>query len=267
MYARALLPVLIALSLTSCGGERPAGGSDELSIAAAASLRPAVDAIIDDWNRTNTGRPARVSYGASGILYAQIDSRAPFDVFLSADDLYPRRLHERGLASKPFRYATGRLVVWVPTRVGRFGSIDELATARFRKIAIANPNLAPYGEAALEALERAGVYDGVKGRLLFASNASEAAHYAESGGAEAALLPVSLVTATRLESRGSHILIPSELHDPIVHEGVIITVENSRRVDAAQFVEHLVGPEGRAVLERFGFETTTSNEAGTPMEP
>ncbi|MDX1582806.1 MAG: molybdate ABC transporter substrate-binding protein [Thermoanaerobaculia bacterium] len=227
---------------------------DRLTIAAASSLRPAVDSMIEIWNREHPSIPARASYGASGVLYAQIGAEAPFDLFLSADDVYPRRVHENGRGDEPFQFAVGRLAVWTPETIDPVLELGDLTRPRFEKIAVASPNLAPYGEAALEALEGAGIYDGIKSRLLFAGNVMEAAHFAESGGAEAALIPVSLVVSTGLGERGNHYLVPERLHDPVVHEGTILAGRKNREA-AGLFVELLLGPEGRSVLETTGFSS------------
>lgn len=259
-----LLFLLLAL-VTGCWGEPPVeGGPDELTIAAASSLRPIVDQLVEEWNRTNPSVPARASYGASGLLYAQIGSEAPFDLFLSADDVYPRRLHDRGLADEPFQFATGRLAVWLPESVDPIQKVEDLTAPRFSKIAIASPNLAPYGEAALEALDGAGVYDQIKGRLLFGGNVMEAAHYAESGGATAAIISLSLVKGTSLSSRGTYLIVPSDLHYPIRHEAAIITASPDRRY-AKEFSDLLRGERGRELLAANGLETA-EEDTGEPGE-
>lgn len=252
---RILCSFLLSLSLINCGGDEPSASYSpgELTIAAASSLRPVVDALAETWREKYPDTPIRASYGSSGVLYAQIDSAAPFDLFLSADDVYPRRLRSRDVADEPFHYATGTLVIWVPGANDPIRKLEDLSEARFEKIAVASPNLAPYGEAALEALEGIGIYDSLKRRLLFASNVSEAAHFAESGGADAALLPLSLVVGTDLHTRGTHIVVPESLHDSIIHDGAIISATPDREA-AEAFVDLLLSNEGQEILSRFGFK-------------
>lgn len=254
MLARKAFLFLAIISLAvRCSPEPPVmARRGELTIAAASSLRPALDAMIELWNREHPAVPARATYAASGVLYAQIGSEAPFDLFLSADDVYPLRTYENGRGSEPFRFATGRLAAWVPEGIDPITGLDQLTRPRFRKIAVASPSLAPYGEAAIEALEGAGVYDALKGQLLYAGNVMEAAHFAESGGAQAALVSLSLVVATSLRSRGTYLVIPDELHEPIIHEGTVLV--SSPNPDAAQeFVAMLRSPEAGAILEASGF--------------
>ncbi len=259
MKATSLCALLLCISTIGCGGEAASAPSPgELTIAAASSLRPVVDTLVATWSEKNPGVPVRASYGSSGVLYAQIDSSAPFDIFLSADDVYPRRLRSRGVTEEPFRYARGSLVLWVPGKNDPISKLDDLSDPRFQKIAVASPNLAPYGEAALEALEKTGIYDSLKGRLLFASNVSEAAHFADSGGADAAILPLSLVLGTELGKRGSHLAIDESLHETIIHDGAIISTTPDHDA-AASFVELLLSEEGQAILKRYGF--------GSPSDP
>lgn len=255
MVRRSIPILLLSLAVLGCGREPvPPHSPGELTIAAASSLRPVVDALVDEWNDRAPDVPARASYGASGALFAQINASAPFDLMLSADDVYPRRLRDQDVADDPFQYAMGRLVIWTPDDLDPIEKLSDLSDPRFEKIAVASPNLAPYGEAALEALDGAGIYDDIKGRLLFAGNVSEAAHFAESGGADAAILPASLFIGTDLSRKGHRIDIPAELHEEITHEGTIITASPDREA-ATAFVAMLLSEEGRAILTRYGFET------------
>lgn len=251
MGRRAIPYFLLCLVISSCSEEAPPHTPGELSIAAASSLRPAIDAMVAEWNRADPAVPARATYGESGALFSKISSSAPFDLFLSTDDVYARRLYRNGLAGEPFEYATGTIVVWVPAGTDAPASVDELSDSRFKNIAVATPNLAPYGEAALESLEHAGIYDELKNRLLFATDASEAADFATSGAVDAAFLPLSLLIATDLDERGTHLVISTDLHDPILHEGVIVQTSPDREA-ATEFVARLLSREGQEMLRRTG---------------
>ena len=153
----------------------------------------------------NPGVEVSATYGASGTFLAQIANGAPFDLFLSADAEFPAKAVEKGLADgAAFPYAYGRLVVWVPR--GTLPDLEKqglaaLAAPSVQKIAIANPDVAPYGRAARAALERAGLLDSVKDRLVMGQNVSQAAQFVESGNAQAAFLPLSLTRVPRSPRR------------------------------------------------------------------
>jgi molybdate transport system substrate-binding protein len=203
-----------------------------IQIAAASDLQFALPGIA----AACKGVEARISYGSSGLLHTQIANGAPIDVYLSADIDYPRKLG-KGV----FVYAVGHLVVWSASLdVAKGASV--LVEAAVKRVAIANPDHAPYGRAAVAALRSAGVYDAVKPKLVFGENVAQTAQFAESGNADAALLPLSL--ALRLHGRYREIAAPR-----IEQGGAIVRDSPAARA----FVECLTGPTGRAVLQRYGF--------------
>src|SRR5439155_3328701 len=187
-----------------CGG--PSGDAAtprEVRVAAASDLKFAFDELARDFQARHTGIAVKVTYGSSGNFYTQLASEAPFDLFLSADLDYPRKLVAQGRAVKEteFQYAVGRLVVWVPN--GSPLDLDQLGIRavtdpRVKKVAIANPRHAPYGRAAEAALKHAGVYDQVKDRLVLGENIAQAAQFVESGAADVGLVALSLALAPTL---------------------------------------------------------------------
>jgi molybdate transport system substrate-binding protein len=198
----------------------------------------------------------KLNFGASGTFFAQIQSGAPLDVFLSADAALPRRLAAEGRSSGPaFDYAIGKLVLWVPNE-SRIPIQERGARALLdpsvKFVAIGNPALAPYGVAAESALKRAGVYEQLKDRIVRGNDIQQAAQFAFSGNAQAAFLPLALALAPPLREAGRYALVPASDYEPIVQSGVALKGA-AAPVLAAEFVQFLLGPEGRAILEKYGY--------------
>jgi len=229
----------------------------EVSVAAAADLKFALDAAVPDFRKSRPDVDVKVTYGSSGSFFAQIESGAPFDLFLSADVDYPEKLAARGLTvpGSEFLYATGRIVVWVrkesPLDVAGQG-LSALTGPSVKKVAIANPRHAPYGRAAEAALKSLGAWDAVREKLVFGENVAQAAQFVESGAADAGIVALSLALAPEMAVKGRWAEIPPSAHPPLRQGGVIL--KSSASPDAAKvFRDYLVGPAGRAVLTRYGF--------------
>jgi molybdate transport system substrate-binding protein len=198
----------------------------------------------------------RVTYGSSGNFYAQLVNGAPFDIFFSADVDYPRRLIAQGVAlGSEFRYAVGYLVVWAPRAKGiavdKLG-IQALLDPAVRKIAIANPKHAPYGRAAEAALKSLGVYDKIRDRLIMGESVAQAAQFVQTEAADVGLLPLSLALAPALRDVGIYWPVPADAHPPLEQGGVILSWAQDRAA-AETLRDFVTGPEGRAVLRRYGF--------------
>jgi len=253
---------LAVFSLTSCdrklqtaGG--PAAKPVELKIAAAADLKFALDSLIDEYRAIHPQIHAGVTYGSSGNFYAQIQNKAPFDLYLSADIEYPRKLAVADLAleNHVFSYAIGRLVVWVPRSssidVGKLG-IRSLLDPSVRKIAIANPQHAPYGKAAVAAMRSLGVYDEASPKFVLGDNIVQTAQFIESGAADIGIIALSLAMAPEMEARGRYWEIPLESYPKMEQGGMIL--KNTSSPDAAKELrDYMLGTHGRAVLKRYGF--------------
>src|SRR6266446_3969581 len=176
--------------------------AQSLMVAAASDLQSAIPAIASRFEK-DTGRQVRLTFGSSGNFFTQIQNGAPFDVFLSADIDYPRRLEGSGEAERGtlYEYGTGRLVLWTRNDSGidvRRG-LAVLVDARVRRIAIANPDHAPYGRAAVAALRHQGLYDRVRGKFVYGENISQAAQFAETGIADVGLIALSLALSPALK--------------------------------------------------------------------
>lgn len=227
-----------------------------MRIAAAADLRFALEELLDLYRRDHPGVEASATYGSSGTLFSQLQNEAPFDLYLSADLSYPRALREQGLVAPDgvFPYAVGRIVVWVrddsPIDVERLG-IEALLDPSVRKIAIANPEHAPYGRAAVAALEDFGLYERVRDRSVLGENIAQTAQFVQSGSADVGIIALSLALAP--DAGGRYWEIPAERHPPIEQGGAIMRW--AADPDAARaFVDLMLGTEGVELLSRYGFE-------------
>jgi molybdate transport system substrate-binding protein len=255
MPLRPLLPLLAAV-VAGCSPAAPAPTST-VRVAVAASMKPAFEDVAAAFRERHPGVTVTATYGASGTFAAQITNGAPFDVFLSADTDYPRRLAEQGAAAPDdvFRYATGKLVVWVPaTSPVRFDAdgLKALAAADVRTVAVPNPRHAPYGRAAEAALRKAGVWDAVSAKIVTGENAEQTAQMLHSGAADAGFLPLSLARSPKL-AEGRMWDVPEDLYPPIEQAGVVLKPAADPAA-ANELRAFLTGPAGRAILARHGFD-------------
>lgn len=231
----------------------------KLTVAAAASLTFAMEELLAEFRVAQPEIAVQAVYGSSGKFYAQIENRAPFDLFFSSDVDYPRRLAAQGLAldDNIFTYGVGQIVLWVPHRVRLAEGVAEcgartLLDPALGKIAIANPQHAPYGRATLAALESLGVKNAVEHRLVLGDNVAQTAQFVHSGSADAGILPLAMALAPALENSGSFWPIPLESHLALEH-AALVTRWTSYPEAARQLREFMLSARGRAVLERHGF--------------
>lgn len=222
-----------------------------LRIAAAADLAPAMKELLA-LHRERTQREATVTLGSSGLLAKQIEQGAPFDVLFSANVGFVDRLisQKLGVAQSRALYARGRIVLW--TRAGGVQPPDtllDLSDARFKRIAIANPDHAPYGLAAQQALHKLGLWERVRERLVFGENVGQTLQFAQTGNAEVAIVALSLAIAT---PEGSWALLDDQLHQPI-DQGLMVVAASTDLPGASAFTALVTGKDGRAVLQRYGF--------------
>jgi molybdate transport system substrate-binding protein len=237
------------------------GASDSPAIAAASDLKFALDEIAADFERRGGGR-VRMVYGSSGNFFTQIAQGAPFEMFLSADEHFVEMLAARGLTRDGGQlYALGRLVVFAgkasPVQVDAelAGLRAALGSGALRRLALANPEPAPYGRAAREALQSAGLWQAAEPRLVLGENVSQAAQFAASGSAQAGLFALSLALAPQIGQMGRHALLPESLHRPLRQRMVLL--RRAGRV-AEAFHAHLQQPSARAVMVRYGFTLPTA---------
>jgi molybdate transport system substrate-binding protein len=229
----------------------------QVRIAAASDLRFAMEDLVGAFTDANPGITVEPTYGSSGTFFAQISEGAPFDVFFSADAAYPRRLEAAGLAASGTTavYGIGRLVLWAPDDStidieGR--GLEALTDPAVRRIAIANPEHAPYGRAAEAAMKAAGVYDAVRSKLVLGENVAQAAQFAESGGADIGVIAHALAVAPELRDKGRFAAVPVDSYPPL--EQAVVMLESAADPAAARaFLDFVLGPDGRALLDRHGF--------------
>jgi molybdate transport system substrate-binding protein len=225
-------------------------------VAAASDLKFALDAIIAAF-RQETGLEIVPVYGSSGNFRRQIAQGAPFEMFMSADEDFVFQLADEGLTrDRGSLYGIGRIVLLAPhasplaVDEGLQGLKAALADGRIRRFAIANPEHAPYGRAAEEALRHAGLWEAIRPRLVLGENVSQAAQFALSGSAEGGIVALSLVRAPQLAEAGRHALIAEGWHRPLAQRMVLLKQAGAT---AAQFHAYLQGRSARAALERYGF--------------
>ena len=229
----------------------------QVAIAAAADLKFALDEAAAEFRKSRTDIQIDVSYGSSGNFYSQLTNHAPFDLYLSADVEYPRRLTREGLAmpDSEFVYAIGRIVVWAPKGsaidVERLG-VEALKHPSVTHIAIANPQHAPYGRAAEAAMRALGVYETARPELVFGENVAQTLQFVQSGSAEVGIVALSLALSPTVRSQGRYWEIPLDKHPRMEQGGVIL--KWAKDADAAREVRtFLVSAQARAVFKRYGF--------------
>ncbi len=227
-----------------------------LTIAAASDLKFALDELLQDFRAKNPGADVRVTYGSSGNFLAQLSQGAPFDVFLSADVTYPRELVKQGLVEGDvFLYGVGRLVVWVPEGsplpVDTQG-LEALRGPAARRIAIANPQHAPYGRAAKAALESQGLLPELQERLVLGENIAQTAQFVQSGSADAGLIALALALAPAMKKAGHYVEVPLGAYPRMEQGGALLKTAKDPAL-ARRFRDTLLGAEGKALLRRYGF--------------
>jgi molybdate transport system substrate-binding protein len=257
MTVRPGLPALLALALCLWGGLAGAAqpAATPVAIAAAGDLRGALEDVKLAFEAGHPKVQLRLTFGASGSLTAQILQGAPFEVFLAADAGFPESLRKAGLVGPegPFPYATGCLVLWVRRDLGLDPGREGLKTLlnpALKKIATANPLVAPYGRAGEAALRQAGLYPAVQPRLVFADNIAQAAQFLQARTAEAGLISSSQAHA--LGALGLAWRLPAEAYPPLRQSGVVLKAAPHQE-EARAFVTFLTGAEGQAILARHGF--------------
>lgn len=228
-----------------------------VAVAAAADLRFAMDDLVVTFLAANPGATVEPTYGSSGTFFTQISEGAPYDVYFSADAAYPRNLETAGLAESGSTqlYGIGQVVVWVPNDSAldvESRGLEALTDASVTTIAIANPEHAPYGRAAVAALKTAGIYDAVESKFVLGENVSQAAQFVESGSADIGVIALSLAMAPSLRDLGRYAVVPIESY-PRLEQGAVVLKPAVDPEAALAFLDFVLGPEGRTILDRYGF--------------
>jgi len=227
--------------------------ADEAVIAVAANFTAPMKQIAAAFER-DTGHKVTASYGSTGNLYAQIRNGAPFEAFLAADDQIATTLEKEGLAvaGSRFTYAVGQLVLWSP----KPGLVDDkgavLKRGHIQKLAIANPKLAPYGEAAVQTLRALGLEHRLRPKLVLGENIAQTYQFVATGNVELGFVALSQVMHDGEMAKGSAWMVPTKLHRPIRQDAVILT-KGKRDPVVAELMEFLRGEEARAIIHAFGY--------------
>jgi len=227
-----------------------------ITIAAAADLQFAMQDIGEQFQKA-TGKNVKLIYGSSGNFFQQLQNGAPFDMFFSANLDYAKKLEAAGLTvpGSYYEYAKGKIVIWVPkdSALDLSSGLQSLVNPRIKKIAIANPQHAPYGQAAVEAMEKEGIYDKVKDKLVLGENISQTASFVVSGSADVGIVALSLALAPNMRDRGRYQDVPTNEYPPI-EQACVILGSSKNKETARQFLSFVKTPAIGETLRRYGFE-------------
>jgi molybdate transport system substrate-binding protein len=227
--------------------------AQRLTIAAAADLGPAFKELTAAFEK-RSGVKADVVLGSSGNFFAQIQNGAPFDLFFSADTDYAKKLQNADLADRLTVYAEGSIVLWVrnDSSLDLNRGIDVLLDPAIRKIAIANPSHAPYGRAAMRALEHFGMAEKLRDKLVFGENISQTTQFVQTGNADIGIVAMSLALSPALKSEGRYWEIPRDAY-PRMDQAAVVLKASKNRAAAMKFLDYLLTPAARELMKRYGF--------------
>ena|SRR5215468_2217823 len=236
--------------------------AQEIKVAAAADLQFALQDIAARFEK-ESGKTVKLSFGSSGNFFAQLQNGAPFDIFFSANLDYPRKLDTAGLVEPGsyFEYATGKIVVWVPadSKLDINTGARSLLNPAVKKIAIANPQHAPYGQAAVAALKKEGVYDKISEKLVLGENVSQTASFVASGAADVGIVALSLALGPNMKDKGRFKEVPADAYPPI--EQACVILKSSQAKGASQeFLQFVRRSETQEILRAYGFGVPVQSE-------
>lgn len=230
--------------------------AQEITVAAAADLQFAMQDIATKFQK-ETGNTVKLVYGSSGNFFQQLQNGAPFDLFFSANVDYAKKLESSGLTEPGsfYQYAKGKVVVWVPTqsKLDVSSGLKVLLDPSISKIAVANPQHAPYGQAAVAALQKEGIYDKLKDKLVLGENISQTASFVLSGSADVGIVALSLALSPNMKDKGRYGEIPSSDYSPIEQACVILKSAKNKEI-AQKFLAYLKRSASASVLKSYGFD-------------
>jgi molybdate transport system substrate-binding protein len=230
--------------------------AQEITVAAAADLQFAMQDIAEQFQK-ETGKNVKLIFGSSGSFFQQIQNGAPFDIFFSADLNYPKKLEAAGLTEPGsfYQYAKGRIVIWVSkdSALDVSSGLKSLLNPSIKKIAVANPQHAPYGQAAVAAMQKEGIYDKVKDKFVLGENISQTASFVVSGSADVGIVALSLALSPSMRDKGRYVEIPTDEYPPIEQAGVILNSSKNKEV-AKQFLSFIKTTTVADTLRRYGFD-------------
>ena len=246
--------LLVAVALFLALGGRLCA-AQEITVAAAADLQSVMQEVGTRFQQ-ESGKTVRLTYGSSGNFAQQLQNGAPFDMFFSANLDYPRQLESAGLTEPGtlYQYATGKIVVWVlnESTLDLSSGLKVLLDPSIKKIAIANPQHAPYGKAAVAAMQKENVYDRVKDKFVLGENISQTATFVASGSADVGIVALSLALSPNMKDKGRYAEVPAGDYPPIEQACVIMRSSKNKSV-AEQFQKFIQSPTIRELFEKYGF--------------
>jgi molybdate transport system substrate-binding protein len=241
----------------------PLGGAQEITVAAAADLQFAFQDVAARFQR-DTGKNVKLIFGSSGNFFTQIQNGAPFDVFFSADIYYPKKLEAAGLTEPgtQYQYATGKIVVWVTneSKLDLGHGLGVLLDPAVKKIALANPEHAPYGRAAVAAMKHDNVYEKVSSKFVLGENISQAASFVASGSADIGIVALSLALAPAMKQKGRYAEVSVDEYPPLDQAAVILK-SSQHKETARQFIDYLKTPHILELLRSYGFSVPSGSAA------
>lgn len=242
----AITAILLMLPMPTLAAEVP--------VAVAANFSAPMKIIARDFER-ETGHKATLAFGATGQFYAQIRNGAPFAILLAADDATPIKLEKEGLGviGSRFTYATGKLVLWSKKPSLVDAQADVLRNSPFDKIAIANPKLSPYGAAAMETLNKMGLRERIRPKIVEGSNIAQTFQFVASENAALGFVALSQVVENGTIKEGSAWIVPASMHAPIKQDAVLLSAGKDSPA-AAALLKYLQGDKAKAVIRSFGYE-------------
>jgi len=230
--------------------------AQEITVAAASDLQFAMQDVAARFEK-ETGKTAKLIYGSSGNFFQQIQNGAPFDMFFSANLDYPKKLEAAGLIEPGsfYAYAKGKIVIWVPkqSKLDLSSGVQALLDPSIKKIAVANPQHAPYGQAAVAAMQKENIYEKVKDKLVLGENISQTASFVVSGSADVGIVALSLALSPNMKDKGRYAEIPGDEYPPIEQACIIVGSSKNKEI-ARQFLSFVKTPAVADVLTSYGFD-------------
>lgn len=252
MYKAFFVLISWCLMLTGCTSDEP----EFLTIATAANMQAPMEALLPAFT-ASTGIPCQSIVSSSGKLTAQIKAGAPYDVFVSANEIYPLDLFTHGkTVQAPKRYATGKLVIWT-TKPGLAANFETMTTEAVAHIAIANPQNAPYGQAAVQALKMAGIYKQVETKLVYGESIAQTHQFIAAQSADIGFTALSVIRSVEGEVAGQWKEVDAELYTPVAQAVVVVKNRPQQIENASAFQDFLFSDQGKEILVNFGYEVDT----------
>jgi molybdate transport system substrate-binding protein len=254
MRVTSLRVTLNTLALTFAALSASSAFADEVQVAVAANFTAPIQAIAKDFEK-DTGHKLVASFGATGQFYTQIKNGAPFEVFLAADDTTPAKLESENeiVKGSRFTYAVGTLALWSAKEGYVDDKGDVLKKNEYQHLSIANPKAAPYGLAATQVLEKLGLADATKAKIVEGQSIAQAYQFVQTGNAELGFVALSQVYKDGKLTGGSAWIVPANLHEPIKQDAVILN-KGKDNAAAKALMEYLKGPKAAAVIKSFGYQ-------------